>query len=57
MKRWETALPIIAGTGADAMIVRDTANIRYLTGYTNDTGLLVITSDGFAGLITDFPPI
>lgn len=54
MKRWETALPIIAGTGADAMIVRDTANIRYLTGYTNDTGLLVITSDGFAGLITDF---
>ncbi|MBO4653686.1 MAG: aminopeptidase P family protein [Lachnospiraceae bacterium] len=54
MRSWERALPILAEQSADAMIVRDIANIRYLTGYTNDTGVLVITKDGFAGLITDF---
>ena len=54
MRSWERALPILAEHSADAMIVRDIANIRYLTGYTNDTGVLVITKDGFAGLITDF---
>ena len=54
MKQWEHALPILAESGADAMIVRDTANIRYLTGYTNDTGVLVLTKDGTASLLTDF---
>ena len=54
MSSWDRALPILADHSADAMIVRDTANIRYLTGYTNDTGVLVIAKDGFAGLITDF---
>ena len=54
MSSWDRALPILADHSADAMIVRDTANIRYLTGYTNDTGVLVIAKDGFADLITDF---
>ena len=54
MRSWERALPILEEQSVDAMIVRDMANIRYLTGYTNDTGVLVITKDGFAGLITDF---
>ena len=54
MKTWERALPILEQQSVDAMIVRDIANIRYLTGYTNDTGVLVLTKDGGASLITDF---
>ena len=54
MRTWERALPILEQQSVDAMIVRDIANIRYLTGYTNDTGVLVLTKDGGASLITDF---
>ncbi len=54
MIAWDRVLPVLAELGADAMIVRDIANIRYLTGYTNDTGVLVLTKDSYAGLITDF---
>lgn len=38
---------------ADAVLVTDEANIRYISGYTNDTGVLLIT-DREAYLLTDF---
>ncbi len=39
--------------GAEAVLVTDLANIRYLTGYTNDTGCLLLHEQG-AYLLTDF---
>ena len=38
---------------ADAVLVSDPFNIRYISGYTNDTGVLLITKE-VAYLLTDF---
>ena len=50
---WNRARDLIKKTGADAMLVSDQANIRYLSGYTNDTGVLLITETE-QYLLTDF---
>ena len=50
---WDRARDLIKKTGADAMLVSDLANIRYLSGYTNDTGVLLITETE-QYLLTDF---
>ena len=50
---WDRARDLIKKTGADAMMVSDLANIRYLSGYTNDTGVLLITETE-QYLLTDF---
>ena len=54
MKTWERALPILSDLSVDAMIVKDMANVRYLSGYKNDTGELLLFADGSAYLLTDF---
>lgn len=38
---------------ADAVLVSDPANVRYISGYTNDTGVLLVTKET-AFLLTDF---
>ena len=38
---------------ADAVLVSDHANVRYISGYTNDTGVLLVTKEA-AFLLTDF---
>ncbi|MBR5712843.1 MAG: aminopeptidase P family protein [Lachnospiraceae bacterium] len=48
------AIAVLGEIPADAMIIKDTANIRYLSGYTNDTGELLLFADGSAFLMTDF---
>lgn len=40
-------------TGAEGVLVTDLANVRYLTGYTNDTGCLLLLPEQ-AYLLTDF---
>lgn len=54
MTRKEAACRILHDRHVDAMIVQDMSNIRYLTGYTNDTGVLLLTTDGAGYLLTDF---
>ena len=49
----DRARQLIADAGADAMLVSDLANLRYLSGYTNDTGVLLITETE-RYLLTDF---
>lgn len=53
MENYEKALELVKKTGADAVLVSDLANIRYLSGYTNDTGYLLITEKN-RYLLTDF---
>ncbi len=53
MKAYERALELIKKEGAEAVLVSNLANIRYLSGYTNDTGYLLIT-DKKRFLLTDF---
>lgn len=47
------ALRLIKDCGADGVLVSDPANIRYLSGYTNDTGVLFL-SEKECCLLTDF---
>ena len=54
MEKWKRAVPVFRELGADAMIVKDMANVRYLSNYTNDTGELLLFADGSAYLLTDF---
>ena len=37
------ALQLVKDFGADGVLVSDPANIRYLSGYTNDTGVLFLS--------------
>ena len=54
MSNYVRALPILRELSVDAMIVKDMANVRYLSDYTNDTGELLLFADGSAYLMTDF---
>ena len=47
------ALQMLPRMNADAVLVSDRANIRYLSGYTNDTGVLLLTEEE-SYLLTDF---
>lgn len=53
MKAYERALQIMQELGADGFLVNNMANIRYLSGYTNDTGCLLLTKNK-CYLFTDF---
>lgn len=44
--------PLIEDAGADALIVTEMANIRYLTGFTGSSALLAVLPEGLA-LVTD----
>ena len=50
LKRVRDMFPVMK---ADAVLVSDPYNIRYVSGYTNDTGVLLITKEA-AYLLTDF---
>ena len=44
---------VMKDNGLDAIVFTNHYNIRYLTGYTGDTGILLLTAkNGF--LLTDF---
>ncbi len=53
MELAERVRSIYKTAGADGMLVTNRANIRYLSGYTNDTGCLLILEDR-RFLLTDF---
>ena len=53
MEHCGEALKLIEDLGADAVLVSNRANIRFLSGYTNDTGYLLLTEGG-RYLLTDF---
>jgi Xaa-Pro aminopeptidase len=42
----------LADAGADAVVVSELANVRYLTGFTGSAGMLLVTNDG-ALFVTD----
>ena len=53
MKAYERALSTMQELGADGFLVHNRANIRYLSGYKNDTGCLLLTKNA-RYLFTDF---
>ena len=44
--------PLVSEAGADALLVTELANVRYLTGFTGSAGTLLVTADE-ALLVTD----
>lgn len=44
--------PLVADAGAEALVVSNLTNVRYLTGFTGSAALLVVTSDGLT-FVTD----
>jgi Xaa-Pro aminopeptidase len=45
---------LIAAESLDALIVEGAANLRYLTGYTGSSALVLLQADGSGRLFTDF---
>ena len=52
MQRVDVLRRIVADAGADAAVVTDLADVRWLCGFSGSNGLLVVTTDG-ATLVTD----
>src|SRR5690625_7753506 len=52
MHRVDVLRRIVADAGADAAVVTDLADVRWLCGFSGSNGLLVVTTDG-ATLVTD----
>ncbi len=50
--RVDAVLDLLGSAGCDSLVVTDPSNIRWCTGFTGSTGVLIITSAG-ATLITD----
>ena len=46
--RAERLRPLLEEAGADALVVSDLTNVRYLTGFTGSAGLVVVTEAGRA---------
>ena len=44
--RAERLRPLVAEAGAEALVVSNLTNVRYLTGFTGSAALLVVTTDG-----------
>lgn len=53
MKIYEKALNVIKEKGADAVLILNRYNMRYITGYTGDTGIVYL-SDKTKAILTDF---
>ena len=50
--RAERLRPLLEEAGADALVVSDLTNVRYLTGFTGSAGLVVVTGAGLT-FVTD----
>jgi Xaa-Pro aminopeptidase len=51
--RRSRAVDVLAGLGAEGLLVTTLVNVRYLTGFTGSNGALVLAADGTGTFLTD----